>query len=79
MDESTYETVRQALADQLRLDPSTIKPESLIADDLGADSLDAVELIFALEERYGVEIEAEDAESLRTVSDVVDIVDRLKG
>jgi acyl carrier protein len=79
MDENTYEVVRQALADQLRLDPSTIKPESLITDDLGADSLDAVELIFALEERYGVDIEAEDAESLRTVSDVVDLVDRLKG
>jgi acyl carrier protein len=79
MDENTYEAVKQALADQLRLDPSAIKPESLITDDLGADSLDAVELIFALEERYGVDIEAEDAESLRTVSDVVGLVDRLKG
>jgi acyl carrier protein len=78
MDENTYEVIRQALADQLRLDPSTISPESLITDDLGADSLDAVELIFALEERYGVNIEAEDADNLITVHDIVALVDRLR-
>jgi acyl carrier protein len=78
MAESTYEVVRQALADQLNLDPSAIAPESLISDDLGADSLDAVELILALEERYELSIEADDAESLRTVGDVVDLIDRLK-
>ncbi|MDR2106315.1 MAG: acyl carrier protein [Coriobacteriales bacterium] len=79
MAEETYEVIRQALAEQLNLDPSGITPESLISDDLGADSLDAVELIIALEERYGLAIESEDAEGLKTVGDIVELVDRLKG
>jgi acyl carrier protein len=79
MAEQTYDVVRQALAKQLNLDPSTITPESLIGDDLGADSLDAVELIIALEERYELAIESEDAESLKTVGDIVELIDRLKG
>jgi acyl carrier protein len=78
MAESTYEVVRQALADQLNLDPSSITPDSLIGDDLGADSLDAVELVLALEERYEVVIEADDAESLKTVGDIVALVDQLR-
>jgi acyl carrier protein len=78
MTENTYDAVSQALAEQLRLDSSAITPESLIADDLGADSLDAVELILALEERYDVIIEPEDAEGLKTVRDVVELIDRLK-
>jgi acyl carrier protein len=77
MADSTYEAVKQALANQLNLDPSEIKPESLLADDLDADSLDAVELIIALEESYGVEIETEDAEALKTVGDIVALLDRL--
>jgi acyl carrier protein len=79
MTENTFEVVRQALAEQLRIDSATIKPESLIADDLGADSLDAVELILALEERYGISIEVDDAEGLKTVNNVVELLDRSKG
>ena len=77
MVDSTYETVRQALAVQLSLDPLEIERDSLLADDLGADSLDAVELIIALEEHYGVEVETQDAEAIKTVGDVVSLLDRL--
>ncbi|MDR0346987.1 MAG: acyl carrier protein [Coriobacteriales bacterium] len=76
MAETIYEAVAQALASQLNIDSSEIKPESLIADDLGADSLDAVELILALEESYNVTIDS-DAENLKTVADVVTLIEQL--
>jgi len=79
MSESTFEIVKAALIYQLRLDPDEVKPESLIADDLGADSLDAVELIIALEEQLNITIDEGDAEKLRTVADVAELIDRLSG
>ena len=78
MSESTFEAVKAALADQMSLDPALIEPSALIADDLGADSLDAVELIMALEEQFNVSIDGVDAEGLKTVEDVVKLVDRLR-
>jgi acyl carrier protein len=78
MSDATFAAVRQALAEQLGLDPETVGLGSAINEDLGADSLDAVELIMALEERYGINIETADAEGLRTVGDVVELIDRLK-
>ena len=77
MSESTLEIVKAALIYQLRLDPEEVKPESLISDDLGADSLDAVELIIALEEQLNITIDEGDAEKLRTVADVAELIDKL--
>ncbi|MCL2339618.1 MAG: phosphopantetheine-binding protein [Actinomycetia bacterium] len=57
--------------------PQLITPESNITDDLGLDSLDSVELIIALEDEFHINIESEDAEQLKTVGDVADLVDRL--
>ncbi len=59
------------IAEQLGVDPSEIKDDSKITEDLAADSLDVVELVMALEERFGREIPDEDAEKLQTVGDVV--------
>ncbi len=53
------------------MDPERVKPESSFIDDLGADSLDIVELVMAMEEEFEIEIPDEDAEKLRTVQDVM--------
>jgi acyl carrier protein len=53
------------------VDPERVKPESSFIDDLGADSLDIVELVMAMEEEFEIEIPDEDAEKLRTVQDVM--------
>ena len=77
MSETIFDAVKKALAEQMSLDPEIIEPASLIADDLGADSLDAVELIMALEEQFNVTIDGTDAENIKTVDDIVSLVDRL--
>lgn len=62
--------VKEVIAEQLGIDPDRVKPEASFIDDLGADSLDIVELVMAMEEEFNIEIPDEDAESLRTVQDV---------
>ena len=62
------------IAEQLNVNESEIKAESNFKDDLGADSLDIVELIMALEEEFDMEIPDEDAEKIVSVSDVVDYI-----
>lgn len=61
--------VREVIADQLGVDPDRVKAEASFIDDLGADSLDIVELVMAVEEEFGIEIPDEDAEKLKTVGD----------
>ncbi|HRK07393.1 MAG TPA: acyl carrier protein [Pseudobdellovibrionaceae bacterium] len=61
--------VRDVIAEQLGVDPERVKPEASFIDDLGADSLDIVELVMAVEEEFGIEIPDEDAEKLKTVGD----------
>ena len=68
--------IRQLLAEQLGVDPEDIKDESNIVADLGADSLDVIELICSIEENYDIEIPDEDAQNLATVADVVAYVER---
>ena len=71
---SVENRVKSIIADQLGVDEEQIKPESKFIEDLGADSLDIVELIMAMEEEFQTEIPDEDAENIRTVGDAVNYV-----
>ncbi len=68
------EKVKEIIAEQLGIEVEQIKPESKFVDDLGADSLDVVELIMAFEEAFDIEIPDEDAEKIQTVKDVIDYI-----
>lgn len=68
------EKVIDIIVDKLGVDRAEVTPEAVFVDDLGADSLDLVELIMAMEEEFGMEIADEDAEKLRTVQDVINFV-----
>jgi acyl carrier protein len=68
--------VKQIIVDQLGVDASDVTAASSFVDDLGADSLDRVELIMALEETFGIEIPDEDAEKIVTVQNAVDYIQR---
>ena len=75
---TTFEQVQEIVASQLGVEEAEVKPEASFANDLGADSLDTVELVVALEEKFGVEIPDEDAEKIATVQDAVDYIDGKK-
>ena len=66
--------IKQIIADQLGIDEDEVVPGASFIDDLGADSLDIVELIMAFEEEYDMEIPDEDAEKIKTVQNVVDYI-----
>ena len=68
------ERVKQIIADQLMVDETEITPGANLQDDLGADSLDVVELVMAFEEEFDLEISDEDAERCKTVKDVLDYI-----
>ena len=70
MSEELKAKVYQLVCDQLGVDRSEVKPEATLLDDLGADSLDVVEMVMALEEAFDLEIPDEDVEGIRTVGDV---------
>jgi acyl carrier protein len=70
------ERVKQIIVDQLGVDAGDVTPASSFVDDLGADSLDRVELIMALEETFGMEIPDEDAEKIVTVQNAVDYIQK---
>ncbi|MBQ5428419.1 MAG: acyl carrier protein [Oscillospiraceae bacterium] len=73
-----FDKVREALAKQFELDPESITLDTNLIDDLGADSLDVVELIMSLEDEFGVSISDEDAAQLYTVGRIVDYLENLK-
>ena len=70
-----FEQVRQLLAHQFEVDENTITMDTNIADDLGADSLDVVELVMSIEDAFGITIEDEKAAELTTVRQVVDYLE----
>ena len=73
---SVEEKVNQIVMEQLGVEPSEVTPEASFVDDLGADSLDRVELVMAFEESFGLEIPDEDAEKIVTVQDAVEYIQR---
>jgi acyl carrier protein len=71
---STEQRVKEIIVEQLGVNESEVKPEAKFVDDLGADSLDLVELVMALEEEYNMEISDEDAEKILTVGDAINYI-----
>ncbi|MEF2112797.1 acyl carrier protein [Clostridium frigoriphilum] len=69
-----FEEIRVCISSQLNIDEEEIKIESSFMNDLGADSLDIVELIMELEEKYDIEIPDEDVEKIVTVGDIVEYI-----
>jgi acyl carrier protein len=72
---SIEERVKQIIVEQLGVDEAEVTPNASFVDDLGADSLDTVELVMAFEEAFEIEIPDEDAEKIRTVQDAVTYID----
>ena len=75
---STFDKVKDIITDKLGVEEEKISAEASFVDDLGADSLDTVELIMQLEEEFGIEIPDEDAEAITTVQAAVDYLDSNK-
>ena len=76
--EEVQAKLKEIVMDRLNAEEEQIKPEASFVEDLGADSLDIVELIMAFEEEFGVEIPDEKAEKIRTVADAVKLLDEEK-
>ena len=72
---STFEQVKKIVVEQLGVEPDEVQMTSTFVDDLGADSLDIVELIMAFEEEFNIEIPDEQAEKIKTVEDVVKYIE----
>lgn len=70
----TLDKIKEIIAEQLGIDEDEVVPEASFIDDLGADSLDIVELIMAFEEAFDLEIPDEDAEKIKTVQNVIDYI-----
>jgi acyl carrier protein len=75
---STFDKVKEIIVERLSVDEKDVKQESSFIDDLGADSLDTVELVMALEEEFGLEIPDEEAEKITTVGEAVKYIDSHK-
>jgi len=73
-----FDEVKEVIVEQLNVSPDEVKPESKFQEDLGADSLDIVEMIMALEEKFELEIPESDAENIKTVQDVVNYIEEAK-
>lgn len=76
MDKNTFEHVAELLADQLGIDVASVTPEKEVVKDFGADSLDIVEMLMGLEEEYGITVSEEDAASVKTVGDIVALIEK---
>ena len=75
---SVEEKVKEIVAEQLGVSLDQVKPESKFVEDLGADSLDLTELIMAMEDEFGVEIDDEKAQEIKTVQDVINFIQENK-
>ena len=75
---STFDKVKDIITDKLGVEEEKISAEASFVDDLGADSLDTVELIMQLEEEFGIEIPDDAAETIQTVQDAIDYIEKKK-
>jgi acyl carrier protein len=75
---SVSERVKQIIVEQLGVDENQVDPSASFVDDLGADSLDIVELVMAFEEAFDLDIPDEDAEKIKTVKDAIDYIEAKK-
>lgn len=73
-----FDDVKEVVVEQLNVNPDEVKEESKFVEDLGADSLDVVELVMALEEKFDIEIPDEDAEKIATVSDAIQFIENIQ-
>ena len=74
-EKSVQDRVKEIIVEQLGVNPDQVTPEAKFIEDLGADSLDTVELVMAFEEEFGAEIPDEDAEKLQSVGDVIKYIE----
>ena len=74
-----FEKVCAMLAEQLGIPADSIKPESDVIKDLHADSLDVVELLMTIEDEFGITLPEDDVEKVKTVQDIVDMMNRIQG
>jgi acyl carrier protein len=72
----TFEKVRDLLVEELDLDADEVTLESNIREDLGADSLDMVDLIMSIEDAFGIKVDEKDAVNIKTVGDIVNYIDK---
>ena len=75
---AVFEEVRDVVVEQLNVSPEAVKLESKIIEDLGADSLDVVELVMALEEKFDIQIPDTEAEKLISIQNAVDYIEKIK-
>ena len=75
---TTFDKVKEIAVEQLSVDPADVSMDTTFIDDLGADSLDIVELIMAFEEEFNIEIPDEVAEKMKTVKDAVEYIEKEK-
>ncbi len=73
-----FDEVKEVVVEQLSVNADEVKEESKFVEDLGADSLDVVELVMALEEKFDIEIPDEDAEKIATVADAIKFIENIK-
>ena len=73
---TVHDRIASIVSERLGVDESEVKREATFKDDLGADSLDVVELVMELEDEFEIEISDEDAEKIATVGDVIDYIER---
>jgi len=76
--EEIAKMVKDIIVEKLGVNPSEVKEEASFVEDLGTDSLDTVELVMDLEEKFGLEIPDEDAEKIKTVRDAIDYIEKKK-
>jgi acyl carrier protein len=79
MADDTFARVKNIIVEQLGVEETEVTPEASITDDLGADSLDQVELVMAFETEFGIDIPDEEAEKIKTVNDAVTKIDAVAG
>lgn len=77
--QTVFERVKKVIVEQLSVDEAEVTPQASFTQDLGADSLDTVELVMAFEEEFGTEIPDEEAEKIQTVQDAVSYIEKNQG